>query len=121
MFNHTPLIIIIPTVEKYISSSKYTIIKDSKEKLTFIKELSVAIRNINTSNILDINSLDRAVNKFTNIVENTWLKNSKIINIIKHSKSWWNNNCSRDLEIYRILKSLEDWKQFQRTVKNTKH
>ena len=39
---------------------------------------------------------------------------------MKHSKSWWNGNCSRDLENYRSLKSLEDWKIFHRTVKNTK-
>ena len=69
----------------------------------------------------DVASLDRAVNKFANVVENAWEKNSKVINITKHSKSWWDEICSRDLESYRSSKSLENWKQFWRTVKNTKH
>jgi len=45
----------------------------------------------------------------------------KIVNITKHSKSWWNNNCSRNLERYKSTRSLEDWKFFQKTVKTMKH
>ena len=39
---------------------------------------------------------------------------------MKYSKSWWDNNYSRDLEKYRSSKSLENWKSFYKTVKNTK-
>jgi len=72
------------------------------------------------SNLSSIFSLDSAVNEFANAVESAWVKNSKVVNIIKHFKSWWDKNCSRDLEKYRSLKSLENWKIFQRTVKNMK-
>ena len=85
--DHTLLTIIIPIVKEYINSRKCSIIKDSKEDLTFIKDLTTSIRNINTSNMLDIASLDKAVNEFANIVENAWEKNLKVINITKHSKS----------------------------------
>ena len=71
--------------------------------------------------IADITCLDRIVNEFASFVENIWTKNSKIINIMVHSKSWWNTKCSRNLDVYRASKSLNDWKQFKRTVKNTKH
>ena len=118
--DYAPLTIIISIVEKHINSRKHSIIKDSEEELTFIKDLTISIKSINTSNMLNIASLDKAVNKFANAVKNAWEKNLKVINITKHSKNWWNESCSRNLESYRLLKSLENWKQFRRTVKNMK-
>ena len=115
-----PLTISIPIIEESITSIKCSIIKDSKEETSFINDIITSIRNFNMSNLLDISSLDRAVNEFANAVESTWEKNSKVINITKHSKSWWDKNCSRNLEKYRSLKSLEDWKIFWRTVKDMK-
>jgi len=70
---------------------------------------------------LNKDNLERVVNEFAKVVECAWKKNSKIINITKHSKSWWDTNYSKDLEKYRSPKSLEDWKSFQKTVKTTKH
>jgi len=49
-----------------------------------------------------------------------WEKNSKNINITRHSKSWWNKECNKSLRAYRTLRKLDDWKIFQKTVKNTK-
>ena len=72
--SYTPLTIIISIVKEYINSRKHSIIKDSKEELTFIKDLTTFIRNINTSNMSDIASLNRAINKFANTVENAWEK-----------------------------------------------
>ena len=118
--NHASLTIIIPITEEYIISSKHFIIKDSEKESTFIKDLTNSIRNINTSNILDIASINRATDKFASMVKVTWRKNSKVINITRHSKSWWNESYCRDLEKYRLSKSLEDWKWFWRIVKNMK-
>ena len=118
--SYTPLTVTILIVKKNINLTKCSIIKDSNEKVSFIKDIIISIRNINMSNLLDVSSLDKAINKFTNVIEDTWEKNAKVINIIKHSKSWWNANCSRDLERYRFLKSLENWKIFYRIIKNTK-
>ena len=118
--NHMPLTITIPIVEKHINTSKWSIAKDSEEEAIFIKGLTSLFRNINTLFILDITSLKWTVNAFTKAVEIAWKKNTKTINITKYSKSWWDNSCSRDLEKYRSSKSLEDWKQFHYTVKNTK-
>ena len=74
----------------------------------FIKEVIASFKNLNMSNILDIPNLERVVNNFANIVDNTWTKNSKIINITKHVKSWLDNNCNKDLAKYRSLKNIED-------------
>jgi len=115
-----PFTITIPIVEECINTSKWSIVKNSEEKATFIKDLTSLFRSINISFILDITSLDQTINDFTKAVEIAWEKNMKTINIIKYSKSWWDDSCSRDLEKYRSSKSLEDWKQFCCTVKNIK-
>ena len=99
---------------------KRTIVKNNNEEIMFIKELTAALRNINMSDISDISSLESTVNAFASSVDSIWSKNSKITNIVVHSKSLWNTNCRHDLNAYRASKSLEDWKQFKKTVKNTK-
>ena len=63
------LIITIPIIEEYIQTKKHTIIKDSKEKYIFIKELIQAIKNIDTDNILEVNSLDNIVCKLANSIK----------------------------------------------------
>ena len=73
------------------------------------------------TNLLDTTRLDKVVNDLAQEIENAWEKHLKIVNITKHSKSWWNNKCSNDLEKYRASKNLENWKTFQGTIKNTKH
>jgi len=85
--NHASLTIIISITEEHTISSKHSIIKDSEEEPTFIKDLTNSIRNINTSNISDIASINRAANKFASMVEVTWGKNLKVVNITRHSKS----------------------------------
>ena len=50
-----------------------------------------------------------------------WKKNSKIVTIFKYLKSQWDTNCSRDLEKYRLTRSLVDWKQFKKMVKSIKY
>jgi len=67
--DHAPLTITIPIVKKSVNSTKYSIIKDSKEEAFFIKNVTISIRNLNISNLSDTTSLDRAVNNFVNAVK----------------------------------------------------
>jgi len=70
MSDHVPLIITIPIVEESVNITKCSIIKDSEEKVSFIKEVTISVRNLNTFNLSDITSLDRVVNEFTSMVNN---------------------------------------------------
>ena len=54
-------------------------------------------------------------------IKNIWLKHSKNINITKYSKAWWDNNCYKDLNKYQQSQSLEDQKEFKKTVKKSKY
>ena len=118
--DYAPLLITISIAEENINLHKRTITKNSNEKESFIKEVITSVTKLDTSNISDIPELERVVNNFANIVDSAWMKNSKIINITKHVKSWWNDNYNKDLTKYRFSKNIEDWKAFQKTVKDTK-
>ena len=38
----------------------------------------------------------------------------------KHSKQWWMDDCSQSLNNYKASRSLENWKNFKKVVKNVK-
>ena len=118
--NHVSLTITIPIIEEHIATQKRTIIKNSEEEDELIKEVIAAFSKLDISNISDIPKLEKVVLDFANIVDHTWMKYSKLANIMKHSKSWWNGECNKDLAIYRSSKSIESWKTFWKTVKSTK-
>ena len=86
--DHTLLTIIIPIIEEYIQTKKWMIVKESKEEYIFVKKLIEVIKNIETNNIPDVDHLNSIILEFTSLMENIWIKNLKIINITKHSKSW---------------------------------
>ena len=120
MSDHTPLTITIPIVEEHITTWKRTITNNSKEEKKFIKEVITAFSKLDMLNISDIPKLKKVVLDFANIIDYTWMKYSKLTNIMKHSKSWWNEECNKDLAIYRSSKSIESWKMFWKTVKSMK-
>jgi len=90
------------------------------EEVEFINEVIASFSKIDTSSISNISDLDEIVSNWADIVDYSWSKHSKLINITKCSKSWWNGKCSQDLANYRFTKSIESWKMFQKTVKHSK-
>jgi len=86
--DHAPLTISIPIAEKNIISSRLSILKNSEEKAVFVKEATVIIKNLNTSNLTDHDKLDDIVNLLESKINQAWAKNAKQIRITKYSKQW---------------------------------
>jgi len=74
--------------EEFVQERKQTIIKNSEEEKEFINKLKVNISNMNTTNVLDSNTLEYLTQSFFSIAENFWNKYSKMDNITKCSKAW---------------------------------
>ena len=118
--DHAPFTVTIPITKEYIISSKLSIPKKSKEEAAFVKEATVVIKNLNTSNLTDNVKLENLVNLFRSRIKQAWKKNTKQTRITKHSKQWQNKECSQAFNKYRISRSLGDWKSFKKVVKTTK-
>ena len=107
--------------EEYIDLFKISIAKNSKEEKKFIKDVLLAIKSINILDLSDISKIKDVTNSFASKVKLAWKLNAKRVQMTKHSKSWWNENCNHTLTNYRSSRSLENWKIFKRTIKSTKH
>ena len=110
----------VPIAEENIITSKFSITKNSEEEENFIKDVSSIIKSIEVSNLSDIDKLKDTTNSLILSIENAWRLNSKQVNIIRYSKSWWNNECNLALSNYRSTRSPENWKSFKSKVKLSK-
>jgi len=91
--DHAPLTVKISILEEYIQSKKQTIIKNSNKESKFISDVTDLVKSLNTIYIDSIEDLKSTVQKFADYTDKIWLKHSKMINITRHSKLWWNDNC----------------------------
>ena len=69
--DHTPLTVTIPITEENIASSKFSIAKNSKEKESFINDVSYTIKNINVDDLSDSNKLEFVTNMLASKIKNT--------------------------------------------------
>ena len=118
--NHAPFSINIPIFEEVIHTSKFSIPPKSNQETAFIGEIIKNFKNLNTSDIGDIEKLEHIVNQFGAIINQAWMKNAKKLRFSKHSKQWWTDKCSHSLNNYIVTRSLDNWKNFKKVVKNIK-
>ena len=107
--------------KKFIQDRWQSIIRSSKEEEKFIIELMFTLGNINTTDISSKDSPENVVQEYARNSNYIFYKFSKNVNITKHSKAWWNNECSTKLNTYHLFKLLKDWKKFKRFVKQAKY
>ena len=107
-------------MDEVINTSKPSIQPNSKQETAFVEEVTSIFKNLDISNITDKVYLENMVNHLNSLIDQAWNKNVKRSRLTKHSKQWWNKECSKFLNVYRMTRSLEDWKKFKKVVKNTK-
>jgi len=110
ILDYALLTVNITIFEEYIQTKKYTIVKNSKEENNFINNLIKTIKRLNMENIQNKEALEHIMQTFAECIKRIWYKHSKIVNITKYFKVWWDDNCYRDLEKYRQTKRIDNWK-----------
>jgi len=99
--DYAPLIVKISIFKENIQIRKHTIVKNSKEEYNFVTDVKNLIRDLNIFHINSKEDLENVVQRFTNNMNNIWFKHSKLVNITRHSKLWWNEKCQISLKIYK--------------------
>ena len=69
--DHASLTVFIPIAEENINLSKFSIVKNSKEKASFIKDVLSIIKNLDISDLSDIDKLENVVNILTSNTKRT--------------------------------------------------
>ena len=100
--------------------SKLSLALKSKQESDFITDVISKFKNLDITNFKDIVNLEQVVKQLSTIIDQAWTKNAKKSKISKHSKQWWTEDCSHSLDNYRSSRSLENWKKFKKSVKDTK-
>ena len=62
--------------EENINSFRFSIVKNSEEKVSFIKEVIHTIKSVDISDISDSIKLEEVTNSLTSKIEYTWRMNS---------------------------------------------
>jgi len=100
--------------------SKFSLPKKSEEEEMLVKEVIAIFKSLDTLTLLNQESLEQVVNSLALKINEAWNANTRKVNITKHSKKVWNEDCNCSLNKYRELRNLENWKSFKRIVKSTK-
>jgi len=86
--DHAPISVNISILKEQVQTRKWSLPKNSEEKAHFIGELIHSIKSLNTNSLLSVGTLKSIVQWFTDNIDKMWHKNSKVVNITKHSKKW---------------------------------
>ena len=84
--DYAPLTITISIEERFIQLSKFSLLKKSEEEEMFVKEVIVIFKSLDTSTLLNQESLEQVVNSLVSKIDQAWNANARKVNIMKHSK-----------------------------------
>ena len=100
MSDYAPITVNIPIRDDDIPTKQCSLIKGSDKENRFIKDLIQFIKNLNTLSIQNIELLEEVVQLLAINIEDIWFKHLKTVNITRHSKAWWNEDCCYTLYKY---------------------
>jgi len=118
--DHVSLIIEVGIKGENIDCTFQAIKKDSKEEKAFIRDILKGIRNIDTSELKNQMDIQRCANTLSTTFKDAWTTHSSTKRITKHSKEWWNEQCTVCINKYHETGDINNWKAFKSAICNAK-
>jgi len=118
--DYVPLIIEVGIKEENVDITFKAIKKDSKEEEAFIRDIIKGIRNIDTSELKNQSNIQRCTVTLETIFKDAWSTHSMTKRITKHSKKWWNEQCTICINKYHETGDINNWKAFKSAMRNAK-
>jgi len=115
--NHIPLVIYVDINNENIDSTIQSIKKDSEEESNFINEIRLNVKLLDTQVITNRHT---TTDQLSLIYEKAWNKHFKPRHITRHSKEWWNQECTDNLNFYRLQDDIAAWKTFKSNIREAK-
>ena len=98
--DHVPLFIEVSIKEENIDFTFQTLKKDSNNEKAFVNDIIKGVKNMDTSHLKNQEDILRCVIAFSSTVKDAWSTHSTTKRITKHSKEWWNEQCSACINKY---------------------
>ena len=118
--DHAPLTVELSIYEENNQSVINILVEDSDEETNFLRDLIYVLSSTDTINITNTTDLENTVNMFARALEELWGQYSKYPNITRHSKQWWNTECTSSIVYYWQTGRPQDWTTFKKMVKAAK-
>ena len=67
--NYAPLTITIPITDEIVSTSKSSILQNSEQEITFVKEVILIFKNLDMSNLINKDNLEHTVNQLEALIK----------------------------------------------------
>jgi len=75
--DHAPLVVDIQIIKEFVQDIRYTIIKNSEDKINFTSDILKNIKKINTLNLTNKELLKLTIQEFARILNCIWQKHLK--------------------------------------------
>ena len=118
--DHVPLIIDVGIKEENIDFTFQVIKKDSEEEEAFIKDIIKGVKSIDTLDLKSQEDIQRCITTLSTIFKVAWSTHSMTKRITKHSKKWWNEQCTDCINSYHETRDINSWKVFKSAIRNAK-
>jgi hypothetical protein len=115
--DHAPMMADLPLFSPEQVLHRKTLPKDSDKEATFLHDVSEGFRDLKDLPSSNVSELDNLTLSLHARIVSAFEDNTKLSNIMCHSKLWCNTECSECLATYRAHRTKENWSVFRNTTR----